>query len=119
MSTNLTQRIQTLAEKYHPEMIRLRREIHQHPELAFEEVKTGALVADTLEKCGVEVKRGVARTGVLGFIRGGNGGRKIALRSDMDALPITEATGLEFASKNPGKMHACGHDAHTAIGLGA
>lgn len=100
-------------------MVRLRRAIHANPELAFEEYATSALVAETLEKLGMEVKRGVAKTGVVASIRGSKGGNAVALRSDMDALPITEATGLEFASKNPGKMHACGHDSHTAIGLGA
>ncbi len=105
---------------------RLRRAIHANPELAFEEVATGALVAETLEKTGLDVRRGVAKTGVIGTVKGKHKGvddrsstKTIALRSDMDALPIQEATGLEFASKNPGKMHACGHDSHTAIGLGA
>ena len=115
----LRERISLLADKYFDEIVFLRRAIHEHPELAFEEIKTSALVASTLEKQGLEVKRGVAKTGVIGTLRGKNAGRIVALRSDMDALPIPEATGLAFASKNPGRMHACGHDAHTAIGLGA
>jgi amidohydrolase len=116
---DLRTRINELADKYFDEMVLLRRTIHEHPELAFEEVKTSALVAKTLERAGLDVKRGVAKTGVIGTLRGKRDGRTVALRSDMDALPIPEATGLPFASKNPGKMHACGHDSHTAIGLGA
>jgi amidohydrolase len=109
-----------LAEKHYPEIVRLRRTIHANPELAFEEHETSKLVAETLEKLGADVKRGVAKTGVVATIKGTKGsGKTIGLRADMDALPIHEATGLEFASKNPGKIHACGHDAHTAIGLGA
>jgi amidohydrolase len=119
MSKNLVSRIDQLAEKYFDEMVRLRRTIHANPELAFEEHETSKLVAETLEKYGVEVKRGVAKTGVVGAIKGKGKGKAVALRADMDALPITEATGLPFASKNQGKMHACGHDSHTAIGLGA
>jgi len=109
-----------LAEKHYPEIVRLRRTIHANPELAFEEHETSKLVAETLERIGADVQRGVAKTGVVATIKGTKGkGKTIGLRADMDALPILEATGLEFASKNPGKMHACGHDAHTAIGLGA
>ncbi len=114
----LEQQINALAEKVYPRVVELRRRIHAHPELAFEEHETAALVAETLHSAGVEVKTGVAKTGVVGVLRG-NGKKVVALRSDMDALPILEATGLPFASMNTGKMHACGHDAHTAIGLGA
>ncbi len=119
MTADLKYKVNALAEKYYPEMVRLRRTIHANPELAFEEYATSALVAETLERLGLEVKRGVARTGVVASLRNGNSSAAVALRSDMDALPIQEATGLEYASKNPGKMHACGHDSHTAIGLGA
>ncbi len=115
----LEEQIRQLAKQFHPRIIELRREIHANPELAFEEIETAALVAETLRSCGVEVKTGIAKTGVIGTIKGKKPGKTIALRSDMDALPILEATGLPFASKNEGKMHACGHDAHTAIGLGA
>lgn len=115
----LAARIRSLADKYYDEVVRLRREIHSHPELAFEEIKTSSLVAETLKKAGIEAQTGVAKTGVLGFIRSGKPGKTIALRADMDALPIKEATGLPFASQNDGKMHACGHDAHTSIALGA
>jgi amidohydrolase len=116
---NITDRIKQLADKYYDDVVTLRRTIHANPELAFEENETSALVASTLEKYGVEVRRGVAKTGVIGTIKGKNKGKVVALRGDMDALPILEATGLPFASKNTGKMHACGHDAHTSIGLGA
>ncbi|QBR02313.1 MULTISPECIES: M20 aminoacylase family protein [Paraburkholderia] len=100
------------------EMVALRHEIHAHPELAFEEVRTGDLVADCLQRWGYEVHRGLGRTGVVGTMRNGEG-RSIGLRADMDALPIQEATGLPYASKLEGKMHACGHDGHTAALLAA
>jgi amidohydrolase len=98
--------------------IELRREIHRHPELGFEEVRTSALVERELGELGIEHRR-VATTGVVGVIRGGRPGRTAALRADMDALPIAEQSGEACASEVPGKMHACGHDAHTAMLLGA
>ncbi|MDW8148532.1 MAG: M20 family metallopeptidase [Roseiflexaceae bacterium] len=101
-----------------PEIIRLRREIHAHPELAFQEVRTAQLVAETLREIGgIDIRTGVGKTGVVGQLGAGDG-PTIGIRADMDALPINEATGLPFASQNPGVMHACGHDAHTAILLG-
>ncbi len=115
---SVEQKIRSLAESFYPRIVELRRAIHANPELAFEEFETSKLVAETLRSLGIEVETGVAKTGVVGKIKG-NGKKVVALRSDMDALPIKEATGLPFASKNEGKMHACGHDAHTAIGLGA
>jgi amidohydrolase len=100
------------------EMSRLRREIHKHPELAFEEVRTAALVADTLREIGgIDIRTQVGKTGVVGDLGFGDG-PTIAIRADMDALPLHEATGLAHASTTAGKMHACGHDAHTAILLG-
>jgi amidohydrolase len=100
------------------DVVRWRREIHRHPELGFEEVQTGELVASELRKVGIETAR-VAKTGVLGIVRGAQPGKTIALRADMDALPIVEGSGEPFSSAIHGKMHACGHDAHTAMLLGA
>ena len=101
------------------EFVRLRRDIHRHPELAFEEHRTAALVADKLEGWGYAVERGVGGTGVVGRLVRGSGPRRLGLRADMDALPITEASGAEWASARPGLMHACGHDGHTAMLLAA
>lgn len=100
------------------ELIRLRRDIHQHPELGFEEVRTAALVANTLEELGLTVQTGVGKTGVVGQLGTGDG-PTIAIRADMDALPIQEKSEAPYASQTDGVMHACGHDAHTAIALGA
>lgn len=97
------------------ELIALRRDFHQNPELGFEEVRTAGVVADYLRNLGLEPRTGIAKTGVTADIVGALPGPTILLRADMDALPILEETGLEFASQNPGKMHACGHDGHTAI----
>lgn len=94
-----------------------RQHIHQHPELSFHEVETARFIAQTLDKMGIKVETNVGKTGVVGYL--GSGSPVIALRADMDALPIQEATGLPFASQNPGVMHACGHDAHVACLLGA
>jgi len=104
-----------------PQLIALRRDIHAHPELAFEEVRTARVVADELARLGIEHTTGVARTGVVGVIHGARPGPTLAIRADMDALPIHEQTGLPFASTSPGLMHACGHDIHTAtlLGVGA
>ncbi len=100
------------------ELIRLRRDIHRHPELNFQELRTAKLVADTLQEIGgITVHTGVGKTGVVGDMGSGQG-PTLAIRADMDALPIMEQTGAEYASVNPGVMHACGHDAHTAILLG-
>jgi hippurate hydrolase len=104
-----------------PEIAAWRRDIHEHPELMFDTVRTGEFVAGKLREFGCdEVVTGLARNGVVGVIRGREpGGRTVGLRADMDALPITEATGVEYASRTPGVMHACGHDGHTAMLLGA
>ena len=111
----LTDRIR----RYTDELTALRRDLHAHPELGMVEHRTAAVVADKLEAWGIEVHRGVGGTGVVGVLRSGNGARAVGLRADMDALPIQEATGLAFQSTTPGVMHACGHDGHTAMLLGA
>jgi amidohydrolase len=97
--------------------IDIRRRIHEHPEIAFEEVKTAALVSETLASLGIEHQTGVGRTGVVGHIRGARSGPTLLIRADMDALPMQEHTGLPYASKIPNRMHACGHDIHTATVL--
>ena len=105
-----------------PEITAWRRDFHEHPELLFDVHRTAAKVADLLRDFGCdEVVTGIGRTGVVGVIKGktDTAGRVVGLRADMDALPITEQTGVEYASKTPGKMHACGHDGHTAMLLGA
>jgi amidohydrolase len=105
---------------FQDEMTAWRRDLHAHPELGFEEVRTSALVADKLRAFGLdEVHTGIAKTGVVGVLRAGAAGRAIGLRADMDALPIDEPTGLPYASKHTGRMHACGHDGHTTMLLGA
>jgi len=101
------------------EFIQLRRDIHQHPELAFEEHRTSDLVAAKLESWGYAVHRGLGGTGVVGTLTRGNGKRRLGVRADMDALPIQEATSVAWASSKPGLMHACGHDGHTAMLLAA
>ncbi|WP_069269308.1 M20 aminoacylase family protein [Paraburkholderia nodosa] len=101
------------------EMIALRHVIHAHPELGFEEFVTSDLVAQRLTEWGYEVHRGLGGTGVVGTLKVGEGTQRLGLRADMDALPIHENTGLDYASRIPGKMHACGHDGHTAMLLAA
>src|SRR5262249_42832461 len=101
---------------FHADLTAWRRDIHAHPEIAFEEHRTAALVAAKLEEFGIEVHRGLAGTGVVGTLKGNRpGDRAIALRADMDALPMPEANAFEHASKTEGKMHACGHDGHTVM----
>ncbi|MDI9232783.1 M20 aminoacylase family protein [Limnohabitans lacus] len=101
------------------EFIQLRRDIHRHPELAFEEHRTSDLVAAKLQSWGYQVHRGLGGTGVVGTLQRGSSERKLGIRADMDALPIQEATGAEWASTRQGLMHACGHDGHTAMLLAA
>ncbi len=107
------------AQGIEQEIIKTRREIHQRPELAYKEEATAKLVADRLESLGLQVKRKVGGTGVLGILRGAKNGRVVALRADMDALPLEEMSDVEFKSKEKGVMHACGHDTHVAMLLGA
>ncbi|MBV8095772.1 MAG: amidohydrolase [Acetobacteraceae bacterium] len=111
--------INRIAE-FHADMTQWRRDLHAHPELALHEVRTSRVVQEKLKSFGVdEIVSGIAKTGVVGVIRGRSAGRAIGLRADMDALPIEEATGAPYASRNPGVMHACGHDGHTTMLLGA
>jgi amidohydrolase len=120
---NLEKKIRQRASQVESKLIAWRRDIHQYPELAEQETRTSGLVAEHLGKLGLEVKIGVARTGVIAMLKGSKAGSVVALRADMDALPVKEPEGLPFASKAKGKylgrevdvMHACGHDAHTAI----
>ena len=97
----------------------LRRDLHRHPELGFEEYRTAGIVSAELNRLGLEVTTGVGKTGVVGMLEGGGPGPTVLVRFDMDALPVSEETGAEYASQNPGKMHACGHDGHVAVGLTA
>ncbi len=112
-------RIQDLAQKLAPRLIEIRRHIHAHPELSAQEQKTAAFVAGVLSSSGVRVTETIGKTGVVAEVQGnGTDGRLLAIRTDMDALPIEERTGLEYASRELGIMHACGHDVHTTVGLG-
>ena len=108
-----------LARAARSELTAIRRDIHAHPEIGMNEHRTADLVARKLEEWGIEVHRGVGVTGVVGVLRNGNGQASVGLRADMDALPILEATQLPHASRTPGLMHACGHDGHTTMLLGA
>jgi amidohydrolase len=107
-------------KRFEPELVAIRHDIHRHPEVGFEENRTAKIVADKLRAWGVEVTEGIAKTGVVGTLKGARPGqRAIGLRADLDALHIRETTGLAYASEVPGKMHACGHDGHTTMLLGA
>jgi hippurate hydrolase len=106
-------------EGFADELTAIRRDIHAHPEIGFEEVRTSGIVADKLKQWGIEVHRGLGITGVVGVLKGkGNSGKRIGLRADMDALPMEENTNLPWRSTNPGRFHGCGHDGHTTMLLG-
>ncbi len=107
--------IERLAKEVESRMIEWRRDFHQNPELSNREFRTSKIVAEHLQKLGLDVKTNVARTGVVGILRGQKDSPVVALRADMDALPVTELADVPFASKNKGVMHACGHDTHTAM----
>ena len=111
-------KVRELAKKYKEQIIAWRREFHENPELSWEEVRTGERVREELIRMNIEVK-GVAKTGILGILKGDEPGKTVALRADMDALPIKEENNVPYKSKNEGVMHACGHDGHTAMLLGA
>ena len=106
------------AEAMRDELIARRRDFHQHPEIAFEEVRTSGIVAQELNALGLEVQTGVGQTGVIGILEGAADGPTVLVRADMDALPVAEANTTDYVSLVPGKMHACGHDGHTAVALG-
>jgi amidohydrolase len=113
-----TTAIRAATDRIEPALIEIRRDIHAHPELGFEEVRTAGIVAAELTRLGIPHQTGIGKTGVVGLIQGGRPGKTLAIRADMDALPIQERTNLPFASKHQGLMHACGHDIHTTTLLG-
>ncbi|MET0225191.1 MAG: amidohydrolase [Dokdonella sp.] len=125
-SAGAAETVQQMLQPSLPEITAWRRDLHEHPELGNHEVRTSAFVTQTLKKLGYDVRGGIAHTGVVGILRGGKPGPKLAIRADMDALPVTEEVELPFASRAKGEyvgkpvgvMHACGHDAHTAMTLG-
>lgn len=114
----MVSKVHQLVEEFYPITVSLRRQIHQNPELGFQEFQTAALVEKTLKQYGWEVRSGVAGTGVVGLLRGSSEGPTVAIRADMDALPIQELNDVPYRSQNEGVMHACGHDVHTASLLG-
>lgn len=119
--TTLQERIKAEAQELQPQLVTWRRDFHAHPELGFQETRTAGIVAEHLHDLGLEVSTGIGKTGVVAMVEGDGAGEDaptVLLRFDMDALPVLEETGLPFASKTPGLMHACGHDGHTAIGMG-
>jgi amidohydrolase len=118
LANDPTTQIRDVTKRIERSLIEIRRDIHAHPELGFEEVRTAGVVARELARLGVSHATGVGRTGVVGVIEGGRPGPVLAIRADMDALPIEEKSGLAFASTRPGLMHACGHDIHTTTLLG-
>lgn len=112
--TDYRQQLMNTIESFVSEAIEIRHQLHRNPELKYEEFETAAFVTQQLESYGYAVKTGVGKTGVVALLDSGKPGPVVALRADLDALPIHEQTGLDYASENPGKMHACGHDGHTA-----
>ncbi len=119
MQVEIKEKIKETSNRIFPKLVRLRRELHQIPELSFNEFKTSERVAKQLRNLRIRVKTGVAKTGVVGLLNGKKRGKTVALRADMDALPIIEQTNLPYKSKSKGLMHACGHDAHMACVIGA
>jgi amidohydrolase len=118
VDTKTAKRIDAEIEKNKAEIVKIRRFIHMNPELGNREVETARLIAGKLRPLGFEIRTGVAKTGIVAVLRGGQAGPAVAIRADMDALPVQETTGLPYKSLNPGVMHACGHDVHSAIVLG-
>ena len=117
---NIKERIQKLSQEYYEDIQTIRRHLHKHPELSFQEFNTSGFIIEKLSESGIPFQKGFLKTGILGIIKGKNPANKtIALRADIDALPINEKTNLEFQSVNKGVMHACGHDVHTSVLIGA
>ncbi|MCK4404259.1 MAG: amidohydrolase [candidate division Zixibacteria bacterium] len=119
MKDGIAEKIKNISNRILPSLVKLRRELHQYPELAFNEFKTSERVVRELKKLGIRVKKGIAKTGVVGVLDVKKKGETVALRADMDALPLTEQTDLKYKSKNKGVMHACGHDVHMSCVIGA
>ncbi|GAC1475674.1 MAG: amidohydrolase [Ktedonobacteraceae bacterium] len=120
MSVSQPDQLKAEIDERVPDLVAMRRDLHEHPEMAFEEVRTSGIVAQRLRALGLEVQTGIAQTGVVGLLQGGAAGpdaKTLAIRADMDALPIHELTEVEYRSQVDGKMHACGHDGHTSIAL--
>ena len=116
----MKEKIKSLSDKYFSEVVALRRHLHANPELSFVEYNTSAFVCSKLDEWGIPYKNGIVKTGIVALIEGRNPAKKIiALRADLDALPIKEDNNKEYISKNVGVMHACGHDVHTSSLLGA
>jgi amidohydrolase len=118
MVTQIANKIKEISNRIFPELVKLRRELHQYPELYSKEFKTSERIVKELTKLKIRVKKGIARTGVVGVLEGKKGGKTVALRADMDALPILEQTNFPYKSKYPGVMHACGHDVHMTCVIG-
>lgn len=119
MEDRIAEKIKNVSNQIFPSLVKLRRELHQYPEVAFNEFMTSDKITKELKKLGLEVKRGIAKTGLVGVLNGKNKGKTLALRADMDALPVLEQTNFPYKSKNIGVMHACGHDVHMACLIGA
>ena len=119
MEKEISESIKRISQKIFPSLVKLRREFHQYPELAYQEFETAKRVERELKRLRLKVKTGIAKTGVLGFLEGSKKGKTCALRADMDALPVLEQTNFPYKSKNKGIMHACGHDLHMTCVIGA
>jgi amidohydrolase len=119
MDNQIAQKIKSISNRIFPSLVKLRRELHQYPELAYQEFKTSERIAKESSRLKLKVKKGVAKTGVVGILEGKKNGMTVALRADMDALPILEQTNFPYKSKNKGVMHACGHDLHMTCVIGA
>ncbi len=119
MQSEIAKKIEQISNRIFPKLVRLRRQLHQYPELAFGEFRTSKKIEELLKKLSLPVKTGIARTGVVGILHGKERGGTVALRADMDALPIHEQTNFPYKSKNRGVMHACGHDVHMSCVIGA